>query len=177
MRKAQPGWGLGVRRLASLPIDCGLTASLIKIASRSVVSHGCILVKHSVTVTVVLSTLNLNSNIAEAKLYHRLRIAVLWRMALENVRDKDVLALEPDLPQQRLEKFSRATYERQALLVLARAGGLADEHQLRVRIAGAEDDASARARKLGAAHAGACAGEHLLEGLAALPRRSIARQR
>ena len=56
-----------------------------------------------------------------------------------------------DLAEQRLEQFARTPDERHALLILARARRLADEHQLGVGVAGAEHDRLARRRELGAA--------------------------
>ena len=64
-------------------------------------------------------------------------------------------ALESDLLQQLVQQPARAPDERQALLVLAGARRLAHEHQLGVRVAGAEHDRLARGRELGAALAGA----------------------
>src|SRR5581483_11696927 len=70
----------------------------------------------------------------------RLRVAVARRAALEDVRDVDVCACEADLCEQLLEQLAGLADERQALLVLVETGRLADEHQVGVRIAGAEDD-------------------------------------
>ena len=95
-------------------------------------------------------------------------VAVARRPALEHVRDEHLRARHPDLPQQRLQQFAGATDERHALLVLAGAGGLTHEHQLRVGVAGAEHDRFASRRQLGAAHAGLRLRVHLLENLAPL---------
>ena len=81
-------------------------------------------------------------------------VPVPGRPALEHVRDVDVAASEPDPVQQRLEQLPRLPDEGDAVLVLVEAGCLADEHQLGVRIAGAEDDLGPRRRER-AAGAGA----------------------
>jgi hypothetical protein len=59
--------------------------------------------------------------------------------ALERVRDKDILARQADLAQQRVEQSAGLAHERQALLVLVGARGLADEHQVGIGVPGAED--------------------------------------
>ena len=98
----------------------------------------------------------------------RLRVAVAGRPAAESVRNEYVAALQPDLREQLLEQLARAPHERQPLLVLARTGGLADEHEVGVGVAGSEDDRFARLGELGAALAGSRPREQLLEGLAPL---------
>ena len=60
--------------------------------------------------------------------------------ALENVRDVDVAALEADPREQLVEQLPGLADEREALLVLVEAGRLADEHQVGVGVADAEDD-------------------------------------
>ena len=69
-----------------------------------------------------------------------LRVAVAGWAALEDVRDVDVLAPELDSGEQPLEQLPRLADEGDALLVLVEAGSLADEHQVGVRVARAEDD-------------------------------------
>ena len=59
------------------------------------------------------------------------------------------------------------------LLVLARAGRLADEHQFRVGVAGPEHDRFAGRRELRAARAAARLHEDLLQGLTPLGRRLL----
>ena len=76
-----------------------------------------------------------------------LRVAVAGRAALEHVRDVDVRARETDPVQQLLEQLAGLADERHTLLVLVEAGRLADEHQLGVRVAGAEDDLRPRRRE------------------------------
>ena len=70
----------------------------------------------------------------------RQRVAVAGRPALQDVGDEHVAALEADLAQQLVEQPPGLADERQAALVLAGAGRLADEHQVGVGVAGAEDD-------------------------------------
>src|SRR5207302_11450427 len=77
----------------------------------------------------------------------RLRIPVAGRSTLEDIRDEHVGARQPDAGEQLVEQLSRLSDERQALLVLVEAGRLADEHQLRARVAGAEDDLCAPLRE------------------------------
>ena len=50
-----------------------------------------------------------------------------------------VLAGHPDLTEELVEELARAAHERQALPVLLGARGLADEHEVRVGVAHAED--------------------------------------
>ena len=69
-----------------------------------------------------------------------LRVAVARRAALQDVRDEDVGARQPDPAEQLVEQLPRLADERDALLVLVEAGRLADEHQVGVRAARAEDD-------------------------------------
>jgi hypothetical protein len=70
----------------------------------------------------------------------RLRIAVARRAAHEDVVDVDLLAGDPDLPEQARQQLPGGTDERHALLVLVEARRLADEHQVRSRRPRAEDD-------------------------------------
>ena len=75
------------------------------------------------------------------------RVAVARRAALQDVGDEDVGALQPDAAEQLVEQLSRLADEGDPLLVLVEAGRLADEHQLGVRVSGAEDDLRASGRK------------------------------
>ena len=70
----------------------------------------------------------------------RQRVAVPRRPALEHVRDVDVRAGQADALEQPVEQLPGLPDERDALLVLVEAGRLADEHQIGVRVAVAEDD-------------------------------------
>ncbi len=67
-----------------------------------------------------------------------LRVAVPGRPALQDVRYVHVGTGHPDLREQLLEQLARLADERQPLPVLVEARRLADEHQVGVRIAGAE---------------------------------------
>ncbi len=106
-----------------------------------------------------------------------LRVAIAGGPALQHVRDEHIRAAQSDLHEQRLEEFPGPADERQALLILAGARGLAYEHQLSVRVARAEHDGFAGRRKLGAALADPCARENLLQRLAALGGHFPARRR
>src|SRR4051794_8652925 len=97
---------------------------------------------------------------------HRRGIAVAGRAALEDVGDEDVVALQADAGQQLLEHLPRCADEGQAALVLARAGRLPHEHEVRVGVAGAEDDLRAGRGELRAAGAAPRLREDLLELLA-----------
>ncbi len=66
--------------------------------------------------------------------------AIARRPALHDVGDVDLLALEAHGGDHVVEQLSGAPDERQALLVFVSARPFADEHQLGVRISGAEDD-------------------------------------
>ena len=82
----------------------------------------------------------------------RLRVAVARRAALQDVRDVDVAARVRPIPSSRLlEQLARLADERDALLVLVEAGRLADEHQVGVRVARAEDDLGAALGERGSA--------------------------
>ena len=70
----------------------------------------------------------------------RLRVAVPGRAALQDVRYVDVLAPKADSGEQLLQQLPGLADERHALLVLVEARRLADEHQVGVRMARAEDD-------------------------------------
>ena len=76
-----------------------------------------------------------------------MRVSVARRPALDHVREVDVAPLEPDAREQPVEQLSRLTDERHALLVLVEPGRLADEHQLSVGVARAEDDLRAPGRE------------------------------
>ena len=91
--------------------------------------------------------------------------------------DEHLRTLQPDLFEQLLEQFAGAADERHPLLVLARPRRLADEHQLRIGVAGAEYDGLARRRQLGTADARARLREHLLERLAPLGGRQLVLRR
>ena len=69
-----------------------------------------------------------------------MRVAVPGRAALDHVRDVDVLAGHADPAEQLVEELPGLADERVALLVLVEARRLADEHQVRLRVADAEDD-------------------------------------
>ena len=66
---------------------------------------------------------------------------------------KTSLARQADLAEQLVEQLAGLADERQALLVLVAPGRLADEHQVGVGVAGAEDDGRARRGELRAARA------------------------
>src|SRR5215467_4606608 len=70
----------------------------------------------------------------------RLGVAVLGRTALDDVRDVDVLALQIDGLDDFRQELAGAPDKRDALDVLVRSRRLADEHQVCVRIADAEND-------------------------------------
>ena len=72
------------------------------------------------------------------------RVAILRRPALEHVREVDRVGREPDAGQELREQLSCLAGEREPALVLVVAGRLADDHQLGVGIAGAEDDLAPR---------------------------------
>ncbi len=72
------------------------------------------------------------------------RIAVVRRPALQHVRDVHLAALEPGGRQHRIQELARAPDERLALAVLFGAGRLADHHQARPPVAGAEHGLRAR---------------------------------
>src|SRR5205823_10362367 len=60
-----------------------------------------------------------------------LRVPVAGGPALQDVRDEDVLPLQPDSLEQLGEEATGAADERQPGAVLLRARSLADEHQVR----------------------------------------------
>ena len=91
----------------------------------------------------------------------RSRVAVARRPALEHVGDVDVTALEPDPGEQLVEQLAGLADERVALLVLVEAGRLADEHQVGLRVADAEDDLRAALREAAARAARDLARERL----------------
>ena len=98
----------------------------------------------------------------------RMRIAVLRRPALQDVGDEDVVALKADPLEQRRQQLAGGSDERDSLLVLLLAGGLADEEDAGVGVSGSEDDLRPGLRKLRAALADARLEEELLQLLAAL---------
>ncbi len=85
----------------------------------------------------------------------RVRVAVVRGPAFEDIAYPHLLALEPDLREQLVEQLARLADERKPHPVLVGAGRLADEHQIGIRVAGAEDDRGARLMQ-GAAHTAAC---------------------
>ncbi len=103
----------------------------------------------------------------------RQRVAVPGRAALERVRDEHLRPQKPNLFEQLLEQLACAAHEGDALLVLACTGCLADEHQIRVGVAGAEHHRFAGGRQLRAAHTATRLHEDLLEGLATGLGRSV----
>ena len=72
------------------------------------------------------------------------RQAIFGRAAFDDVADVNVFAAQAHRFDHLREKFSGAAYERLALHVFVVAGAFADEHELRFRIAHAEDDIVAR---------------------------------
>ena len=76
-----------------------------------------------------------------------MRVAVPGRPALQDVRDEDVRAREPDAAEELVEELPGLTHERHALLVLVESRRLADEHEVGVRAPGAEDDLRAALRE------------------------------
>ena len=85
----------------------------------------------------------------------------------QDVVDEDVVAAEADALEQLAEELARAADERQPGAVLLGAGRLADEHQVGVRVAGAEHDLGAGLRER-AARAGRGLAVDLDQALAAL---------
>ena len=69
-----------------------------------------------------------------------LGVAVLRRPALDHVRDVHVLALQIDRFDDLRQQLPGAADERNALLIFVGARRFADEHQIGVGIADAEDD-------------------------------------
>jgi hypothetical protein len=91
-----------------------------------------------------LDQLDLAEQVALACLdLDRLGVTVPRGPALQHVGDEHLPALQADLFQQLVEQLAGASYERLALLVLVEARRLADEHQVCVRVAGAEHDVRA----------------------------------
>jgi hypothetical protein len=97
----------------------------------------------------------------------RMRIAIAGRPALQHVHHEDVRAGHPDVGQQAIQELARLADERDPLLVLVAARGLADEHEVGVGIARAEYDGRAGGRELWAAGASAGLLEDGLQLLAA----------
>ena len=75
------------------------------------------------------------------------------RPAFQDVDDEDVRPRQPDLAEQLVEQLPGLADERHALLVLVGPGRLADEHQVGVGVAGAEDHGLAGRGELRAARA------------------------
>ena len=70
----------------------------------------------------------------------RLGVAVAGRTALDDVRDVDLVARQPDGFDDLREQLTGAPHEWNALDVFVSAGRLADEHQVRISVADAEND-------------------------------------
>ena len=70
-------------------------------------------------------------------------IPVPRRAAFEDVDDVDVVTRKPDVGEQLVEQLASRAHERDALFVLVKAGSLAHEHEIGVRIARAEHNLSA----------------------------------
>src|SRR5205085_4579023 len=68
----------------------------------------------------------------------RLRVAVAGRPAFDDVRHEHLPAVQPDLAQQLVQQLPGLAHEGQALTVLVGPRRLADEHEVRVRVAVAE---------------------------------------
>ena len=102
-----------------------------------------------------LDQLDLAEEVAsQASISSGMRVAVAGRPALDHVRDVHVLAGHADSGEELVEELPRLADERVALLVLVEAGRLADEHQLGLRVADAEDDLGAALGKTAARAAG-----------------------
>src|SRR5207247_2471900 len=102
-----------------------------------------------------LDQLDLTEQVALAGLdllWHR--VAVPRGPALDHVRDVDVLPGHADSAEELVEELPSLADERVALLVLVEAGRLADEHQLGLGVAHAEDDLGAALGKAAARAAG-----------------------
>ena len=80
----------------------------------------------------------------------RLGIAVFRRTAFQDIADVDVFTLEIDRLDDLRQQLARAADERQALLVFVVARRFADEDELGVGIARAEDDVGALRSELAA---------------------------
>ena len=74
-------------------------------------------------------------------------IPVLRRAALNGVGDIQAAAVQPDHLQHIVQQLAAPTHEGLALLVLVSAGGFADDHDLRILPAHAEDHVGARFRQ------------------------------
>src|SRR4029450_3593890 len=81
-----------------------------------------------------------------------------------DVCDVDVLAAQADALEQAVEELAGGADEGEALAVLVEAGGLADEHQVGVRVALAEDDLGAALVQAAAGAAGGLGGDRLQLG-------------
>jgi len=75
------------------------------------------------------------------------RVAVSRRPAFEDIRDKNVGARQSDPAEQLVEELACLPHERDTLLILVEAWGLADEHEIRIRAPRAEHDLSAPLRE------------------------------
>jgi hypothetical protein len=84
----------------------------------------------------------------------RHRIAVARWPAFQDVRHEDQVPAEPDAGEKLVEELPRLADERESLLVLVEARGLADEHQVRVRVPVPEDDLRPAFREAAARAAG-----------------------
>src|SRR6266508_1083611 len=83
-----------------------------------------------------------------------LRVPVVGRAAAHRVDDVDLLAGRPHRLDDLRQQLSGGSHERQPLLVFLATRRFADEHQVRFRVSGAEDDPGTRAGKLAARAAG-----------------------
>src|SRR4029078_13208894 len=90
----------------------------------------------------------------------RHRIAVAGKPAFQDIRDVDLVPAQADPRKQLLEPLSGGADERNSLLVLVKPWCLTDEHELGIRIAGAEDDLRAACRE----RAPGAAGDLISEG-------------
>src|SRR5215207_10590066 len=93
----------------------------------------------------------------------RQRVAVARWAALDDVGDVDLVATQPDVGDEPGKELARPTDERDALAVLLRTRPLADEHEIRARIAVTEDDLAAALGRQGAFRAGERLSLELLE--------------
>ena len=67
-------------------------------------------------------------------------VAISRRTAHQGVGDENLISAQSDALEQVIEETAGPADERQSPLVLLGTGGLADEHQVGVGVAGAEDD-------------------------------------
>ncbi len=73
----------------------------------------------------------------------RLRVAIVRRPAFDGVHDIDLIAIQTEGGEHAIQKLSGASDKGQSLAVLLLAGRLADEHEIRMRVAAAEHDMGA----------------------------------